>query len=253
MARIISPLQRISAAVASRGRDRLRSTDWWAVLVEIMVVVLGILIAFELQAWGNNRERHRNERALLQRIEEEAKGDYLAVRRIWQQHRESADNYRLLARAVTDPRAEAEYHRRGASGCNLLRLPAVRYASAGSGALGAGERLELISDRELRDRLRQADAERVFAESQLATFRDGFDRYAPLIEPHMQWAFTPNEVACGVNIDSLRSDPQAIALLPKLSRDQKRFANYRAREGASTFAVLERVRCLRHDRCEAVE
>jgi hypothetical protein len=249
VARIISPLQRISSALAARGGRRLRTTDWWAVFIEIMVVVLGILIAFEMQEWGNTRERHRNERALLQRIEEEARGDYLAVHRIWQQHRESADNYRLLAEAITDRNARAEYQRRGGAGCNLLRLPAVRYASAGSGALGAGDRLELISDRTLRDRLRQADAERIFAESQLANFRDVFDRYAPLIEPHMRWAFMPGGVACEVDIAGLSLDLEAVALLPKLHRDQRQFARYRAREGQAAFAVLDRVRCLRNGQC----
>lgn len=250
MARSLSPLRRLSVALG-RGRNRWRTTDWWTVFIEIGVVVLGILIAFELDDWGDSRQRQKDEQLVLQRLEEEAAGDYRAVHRIWLQHRESKQNYRLLARAVSDPVAHAAYHRQGAVGCNLLRLPAVRRASASLGALGAGERLELINDAPLRALLRTADAERSFADSQLAPFRDSFQRYAPTTERHMRWRFTPQSESCGVDIDTLRSDREAIVLLPKLARDQRQFATYRAREGVAVQKVLRRVHCLRRASCEA--
>ncbi len=250
MARPITSLRRLSHALVRRGGERVRGTDWWAVFVELLVVVVGILIAFELTNWGERRNRAAAERQLLERIEEEARGDFAAVRAARAENQQSAENYRLLTSAVSDPAAHAAYHRRGEAACNLLRLAAVPRASAGPGGLAAGERIELISDAELRKRLRHADARRTFSDRQLDFFRQSFQRYSAILEPHMNWSFGSNgEPKCGVDIDSLRADPAAVALLPKLYRDQRQFARYREAEMTSTRAVLERVRCLREGRC----
>jgi hypothetical protein len=245
-------LQRISTLL-SKGNGKLRSTDWWAVFIELVVVVVGILIAFELTNWGERRQRASQERQLWQRIEEEARGDYAVLEAARNQHLESVANYRLLARAVTDPVAHKAYHRQGDSQCNLLRLPAVQRHSAGAGGLAAGERAEQISDEKLRLLLRQADANRAFSDSQLVFFRQGFQRYAAVIEPHMPWQMGgggADTFRCGVNVDTLRADPAAVALLPKLARDQAQFAHYRELELNATRAVIERVSCLRAGSCK---
>ena len=251
MARPTTALQRIATAL-SHGKGKLRATDWWAVLVELTVVVVGILIAFELSNWGERRQRAFEERQLLQRIDEEARGDYAVLEFIRNEHLASVANYRLLARAVTDPVAHRQYHRRGDAQCNLLRLPAVQRHSAAAGGLAAGDRAEQISDERLRMLLRKADAQRVFSDSQLVYFRESFQRYAAVIEPHMPWQMGSggaNTFHCGVNIDTLRTDPTAVMLLPKLARDQAQFARYRQLELDATKAVLERVSCLRSGTC----
>ena len=241
---------RAAGSFLRRCRKHLGGIDWRAVLIELAVVVLGILIAFELTNWGERRERRQAEAQLLQRIEEEARGDLKALQIVRDEHLQSANNYRLLAQAVTDPQAHAAYHRRGQAQCNLLRLPAVPRQSAGAGGLAAGERLELVSDSQLRSLLRKADAYRSFSDGQLSFFRESFQRYSVQIEPHMVWRFAGADVpVCGVNIDSLRADPKAIALLPKLARDQRQFARYRSAELQATAAVINRVACLRSGMC----
>jgi hypothetical protein len=251
VARSITALQRLGAAL-SHGRARARETDWWAVLVELVVVVVGILIAFELTNWGERRQRAENERELLQRIEEEARGDYAILKTARDDHLKSVANYRLLIHAINDPRSPDAYRRRGDAECNLLRLPAVQRQSAGTGALSGGERLELITDRKLRSLLRRADSYRTFADSQLVYFRQIFQRYGEVIEPHMPWSLGPNGTyQCGVNLDTLRQDKAAVALLPKLARDQHRFSRYREYEMNATKKVIERVACLRSGACRS--
>jgi hypothetical protein len=251
MSQLFTPLRRLSALLRL-GKGKVRETDWWGVLVELMVVVVGILIAFELSNWGERRQRASQEQHLLQRIEEEARGDYNQLELIRDQHLQSVENYRLLDAAVRNPRAHDQYHQRGDAQCNLLRLPAVQRHSAASGGLAAGERVEQISDEKLRILLRRADANRVFSDSQLGFFRESFQRYASVIEPHMPWRMGndgPETFRCGVNIDTLRADPAAVALLPKLARDQAQFAHYRQQELVATKSVIERVSCLRVDTC----
>jgi len=250
MSRPVTALRRFSNAMLQGSRRKAEATDWWAVFVELVVVVVGILIAFELSNWGERRERRASEQLLLERIEEEARGDLAALQDARNQSEHSAANARLLARAISNPDVGRAYARLGESQCNLLRLPAVRRHSAGSGGLAAGERLELISDLGLRGRLRSADAERAFGEGQLDYFRQTFQRYSPVIERHMRWTFDASgNAACEVNIGSLADDGEAVAILPKLYRDQRKFADYRKREVDSTRAVLDRVDCLRDERC----
>lgn len=85
----------------------MRGTDWWAVAVEVAIVVLGILIAFQLDAWGDRRAQQRAERQLWQRLAEETRTDIAALDNVIGEHLESAANYRLLAEAVSNERAHA--------------------------------------------------------------------------------------------------------------------------------------------------
>ena len=187
--RPFSPLQRLSRALFARTSDRVRGTDWWAVLVEIGIVVLGILIAFQLNAWGERRAEADSERLLLERLAEESRSDIQALDKIIGEHLESAENYRLLADAVANPDRQDDYQRRGRKACNLLRLPAVQRQSSGAIGQAAGARLELIGDPQLRRNLRVADANRVFSDRQLDFFRAALLRYSERIEPHMEWRF----------------------------------------------------------------
>ena len=246
-----SPLHRLSRAILARGSDRVRMTDWWAVFIEIAIVVLGILIAFQVDAWGDRRAERQAERVLWQRLAEEARADAGALGAIRQQHIDSATNNELLARAVRDPSLEKGFHRRGTNGCNLLRMPAVRRQSSGAIGQASGARLELIRDHRLRQLLRKAEAQRAFADRQLEYFRAGFLNYGEVIESYLIFEFGPNgQVPCHIDIAGLRQDPAAVGLLPKMARDHRRFAEYRGQERDALHDVAERVACLAANRCE---
>jgi hypothetical protein len=234
-----TPVQRLARAV--------RATDWWAVMVELAVVVLGILIAFELTEWDQRRQDRAQELLALQHIEEEAAGDLAALERIRNQHQESVGNFvRLIAAARS---GGAEYNRAGADNCNLLRVPAVRRPSAGAGGLAGADRLALISDHRLRDLLRSAEAERVFAESQIMYFRDAFGRYAEQLDAYTQYALRLDGNSCRMDVEGIRRSPVLVGLLPMIGRDQQRLTEYRDREVQATRSVRERVRCLRTNSC----
>ena len=248
MLRPIGLLRRRSRALVARARTRVGTTDWWNVLVEIAVVVLGIVIAFELSEWDQRRQARAEEKQLLRHLREETAADIASILAIRDEHRQSAANYRLLLGAVRDPALAAAYARLGDDGCNLLRLPAVRYHSPQG--LEAGERADLITDAELRHLIRAANAERAFNDRQLDYFRDGFDRYSNLLEPFLVWRPAQSGTFdCRVDIARLAADPGAVALLPKAGRDQQRFAEYRHDELVSAQRVANRTACLQDKSC----
>src|SRR3712207_3389955 len=121
MRRPITSLRRLSKALVARTNERVEATDWWSVLVEIGVVVLGIIIAFELNEWDQRRQARQEARLILRHLAEEAAADIKAIRAIRDEHRESAGNYALLLAAIPNSASAEAYGRRGAGGCNLLR------------------------------------------------------------------------------------------------------------------------------------
>lgn len=243
-------LRRLSRALLSGTDERVRRTDWWAVLVELGVVVLGILIAFELNEWDQRRQTRNEEELVLRHLVEETGADMAALASIRDEHRQSAANHRMLIAAATDPTAIQAYARRGDAGCNLLRMPAIRYHSPRG--LEAGERADLIEDETLRHLIRAADAERAFNDRQLDFFRAAFDRYSEVLEPYLRWTPAANgSFDCRVDVAGLLDDPVAVALLPKAGRDQQRFADYRDDERRAAERVSKRAQCLREGSCSA--
>ena len=244
-------LQRLGAGLLGRTGERVRSTDWWMVFVEIAIVVLGILIAFQLDRWGDRRQARRDEQQLMAQIAEEARQGSRELNRFGDQHGVSAAHLRQLAAAVERPALSTPYPTLG-DGCDILRLPAVRRQSGGAIAQGAGPRIELLRDSKLRALLRRAESDRQFAERQLDFFRATFLNYGERIEPHMLWTFedgAEDGVRCTVDIAGLRADSDAVALLPKVARDQLKFAEYRYQERDDLNEIVKRVSCLQSGRC----
>ena len=236
-------------ADALRGvRGKAGRTDWWSVLIEIMVVVLGILIAFELNEWDQRRQDRAQEQLVLQHIREESRGDMEALERIRDQHIASVRNARQLLGADGNPAAARAYAAARGDRCDLLRVPAVRRASAGAGGLGGPDRLAVIHDHRLRDLLRVAEAARVFSESQIGYFRDSFQRYAERLDPYTVWQLESGP-SCTIDAPALSRDGPALRLLQMVGRDQLKLAEYRDTELQATAAVLDRVRCLQERRC----
>lgn len=240
-------LHRLSGALVGRARG----TDWWMVAVEIAIVVLGILIAFQVDRWGDRIAQRQEEAALLLRVEAEARQSLRALDLVIADHRSSADNLRRLAEAGDDLVRGARFNDAARDGCNLLRLPAVRRPASAALAQAAGPRIALIGDAALRQSLGAWASAREFGDAQLPYFRDLFLRYHADIEPHMRWSFADpgSDPRCAVDTAAIAADASAVALLPKIARDQLRMADYRADEREALVRTADRAACLRAGRC----
>jgi len=90
-----------------RISERLRQHGWFAVAVDLLVVVAGILLALQLDAWAERRAERRLERVYLQRLAEDL--------HIERSRMEAAERYanarieaaRFLGRLVADPELAA--------------------------------------------------------------------------------------------------------------------------------------------------
>lgn len=63
-----------------RIADRLRSHDWLAVGIELVVVIAGILIALQVDQWSSDRADRARERAYLERLADDLSAEQEGVR-----------------------------------------------------------------------------------------------------------------------------------------------------------------------------
>lgn len=133
----------------------LREQNWVAVLIEVGVVVLGVVIGFQVSAWGVERDARAEEQVLLAGLRSEFEDVLKGIDAQVEKHRrvESA------VVAILDALAEAE--RNGERFATIpddtlvwALVPTTTQFSQGvlGGILVSG-RLELIRDRELRTAL----------------------------------------------------------------------------------------------------
>ena len=88
--------------------ERIRRHDWFAVFVELLVVIVGILLALQVGQWAQGREERRLERVYLQRLKED-----LTIERSEMDAAEHFANARieaarLLGRLTEEPSLAAE-------------------------------------------------------------------------------------------------------------------------------------------------
>lgn len=91
----------------NRFRRALGRQDWTAVAIELMVVVLGILIALQVDQWAQRRQDREQERALLLRLKEDLRTEHAraAAAEGWAEDRLEA--VELLSRIASNPAAAA--------------------------------------------------------------------------------------------------------------------------------------------------
>jgi len=88
---------------ARRIIERARTHDWFGVSVEFVVVVLGILIAFQVTEWNENRQERARERQYLARIAAEFDGNVAAIELAIELAKQRGALDDLLVRAIDDP------------------------------------------------------------------------------------------------------------------------------------------------------
>ncbi|TMJ20485.1 MAG: hypothetical protein E6G92_12325 [Alphaproteobacteria bacterium] len=240
-----------AAGIWSRTAARARKTDWAAVAGELLIVVLGILIAFQLDRWAEHWRRNQERQLYFERLAEESRGNATALEERQGEFIEDTAQVLGLARAIADPAQRTRIAARPNYACGALRLPGARLQTAALEEAGDAGALELLPDAQLRQLLHAAAATDRFANLQLDYFRDTFQRFGEHIDPHTIWRVdtVSGNFSCHIALDALAADREAVSLLGRIYRDRVRYAEIRAEQIAAHRALAARAQCLFDGSC----
>ena len=170
-----------------RVADLVRARDWFGIAIEIAVVTLGVLIAFQIDQWGQDRRQGREERQFLERMYREtadairendwAVGVHARIRRTAVEGLKRSNDHAALVRFAAEPD----------SCLSTASFPGLGFNDTSYEELTATGRLNIVSDPALRAELREVAAAQAEAVTQLNYSREqgipvtqALDRYAIL-------------------------------------------------------------------------
>ena len=89
-------------------RERIRRHDWFGVIVELLVVIVGILLALQVGQWAQGREERRLERVYLERLKEDLTIERNEMNAAEQFANARIEAARLLGRLTEEPAVASE-------------------------------------------------------------------------------------------------------------------------------------------------
>jgi hypothetical protein len=144
----------------------IRNRDWVGIAIEVAVVTVGVLLAFQIDQWGQDRRHVREERQFLERMWRETAGGIQENDWVIQVH---ARNRRVAVEGLRRANEPSELASFAASthSCFGASFPGLGFNDTSYEELSASGRLNVVSDLALRSALREVAAAQADAVSQL--------------------------------------------------------------------------------------
>ena len=198
-------------------------------LIELVLVVLGVFLGFQVTAW--NDARHDNQRRIetIALLQDEATGNIRALEaRVAMDRQDIADN-NVLARAVSTGTLDASD--RPAFERALARYeysPTLPIRDSAYSALEQSGDLALIRDRALLVKLSSFQSQVRWVDGQNRYFRLGYNTFAGYWRPHVWHHLDPATGKRYITYDlaALAADKQAASAVIEVDRMHAIFATY---------------------------
>ena len=192
-----------------RASGLIRGRDWLGIGIEVAVVTIGVLVAFQIDQWGQNRRQARDERQFLERMWRETaagirENDWVIQvharnRRVAFEGLSQAGNHAALTQLAASPAA-----------CFGASFPGLGYNDTSYEELSASGRLNIVSDPDLRAALREVAAAQADAVTQLDYSRSQGIPVTEKLEPFLNLSFdSDGNRTCTVNWPTLVRDHDA--------------------------------------------
>lgn len=225
---------------------QLQQADWFAAAVNLVGVLLGVLLAFQIERWNEERRERRLERAFLERLYDESQANLRSAERLRVENADTVTKLLNIHRAMPEPAALAELEQTLDYGCRMLQLPAARLSNTAYQELVESDRLDILQDEGLKERLRVTLGWHAFVAGQLGYFRDAFNQYRVVLGPYHRYVVDVQDggVDCTIALGALSQDLRARQVLSVVYRDQQRFLLYRDQEAAALRGERDYLACL---------
>jgi hypothetical protein len=170
---------------------RIEDREWVLLALETLGVLVGILIAFELQQWGQQRSDAARHRQLMQRLFEESEMDISAIRYIRDVLREKVAAEKTFALALA--KGECPPERDWQAVETIEMLPALTAPnSVYQELLGAGG-LSSVERRDVRKAIAEFHSDLEWSQQQVAYFRQVKESPVPSRDPRVTITFDPTK------------------------------------------------------------
>jgi len=207
----------------------IREQNYYAVFLEFVIVILGVVIGFQINAWNEARIDRVGESLALGRIQQDIENNIreLDARIAFDRSRNA--QHRVLVAAVTagtlSPDDRDAFDTAFARFLFFSRPPVSQPAYE---ALEQSGGLALIRDAELVSALNALRSDLAWIESQQASFREGLSAFAPLWRPYVfhHPAADPRQTRVEVELSRLAADRQAVSAVVESARMHAIFADY---------------------------
>lgn len=148
--------------VATRWRER----DWIGIAIELVVVTVGVLLAFQIDQWAQDRRQASDERQFLDRMWRETAAAIEETEWVMTLHGRFRREFIEGFNALDDPTALVRLASTLNVGCRAGVMPGLGFNDTSFQELSASGRLNLISNPEIRSFLRDVVAAQADAEAQ---------------------------------------------------------------------------------------
>ena len=241
---------RSTTATSPRQRliERARHHDWFAVLVELLIVVAGIFIGLQANLWVQSRQDASVERRYLERLLADSDASVVVLRDAIALNDTRAETLESLSNALANGTAPPSHALVSDVLCRWFVQPAVEIRRGTYAELVSSGRLSLIKDEELRSRLALQEAAHEEAQ-RLDILTPAILEAAAPVYPYRRWrivgtsnASTSRGVDCDFDLAHMRGDDRVIAALAQLYRDEITNRLFRQRELGAVEATRSRLR-----------
>lgn len=226
---------------ASLGRA-IATQHWRTAIVDLAIVIVGLLLGLQLNAYVDAARKARDERGYLERLRDETGTNLAMARRVEQLQRRTLNELFRINRATGSHSDIAAMRSVRGFGCSMLHLPAVRVVDTAYRELADGNKLDLLQDAPLRAELGRALSQHEFVVQQIAYFRQSYQLYRQTLGPYHRYTVEADgSVSCSIDVAALLRDRWARQTASALYRDQKMVLIYRHAETGTTAAILARL------------
>jgi hypothetical protein len=196
----------------------LRDRDWPGIGIELLVVTVGVLLAFQVDQWAQDRRQAREERQFLERMWHETAEAIDETQWIMTMHARYRREFIEGFRALDDKTALVKLAKTPNIGCRARVFPGLGFNPTAFQELSASGRLNIISDAQLRAEMRDVVAAQADAESNRQNQQVSGMESNGVIGPYYEAGLDANDNnTCKVDWPRLAQDPAARRSLVRAS------------------------------------
>lgn len=226
--------------IPRRFLDSIKRRDWFGVVTDFAIVVLGIFIGLQASLWVQAQQDVETERRYLGRLLADSEANVRALDQAIGVNDRRADTLSSLAAALDDGGPVPSQAELSNVMCRWFIQPAVNVRRGTYVELVSSGRLALLRDEELRSRLALEQAAHDEAE-RLDILAPAVAQAASPLADYRAWRIVgagagsgtgagASGVDCDFNVAGMRADKRIPSVVAQLYRDQATHMAFRQRE-----------------------